>query len=203
MDFPLIELEIVPIKMEWNITPSHMEQVQSTVEMEISRDKGGLQIKSSPIRINIDTFEARNSVSPTLNTALKQQAQKGKQIAYEATAEYAKRGQLLLKAKIGEELVTQFAEQKRTKNHKPYVGLDFTPDKPPEISWEKGNLEIRYQMDKLSFDWRISGGDFNFTPGDIEFTVTQRPDILIRYIGGPIYVPPSADPDYVPLDARA
>jgi len=54
-----------------------------------------------------------------------------------------------------------------------------------------------------NFDWRIGNGDFNFIPGDIEISVAQQPDVLIKYIGGPIYVPPSADPDYQPVNTQA
>ena len=43
---------------------------------------------------------------------------------------------------------------------------------------------------------------FTFVPGDIEFTMTQRPDVIIKYVGGPLYVPPSADPDYEPVDVN-
>ena len=58
------------------------------------------------------------------------------------------------------------------------------------------------EMDKLNFDWKFGEGDFKFTPGDIELTVTQRPEVIIKYIGGPIYVPPSSDPNYEPVDVR-
>ena len=44
---------------------------------------------------------------------------------------------------------------------------------------------------------------FEFTPGDIELTVKQQPDVLIKYVGGPIYVPPSSDPNYTPVDVEA
>jgi hypothetical protein len=73
----------------------------------------------------------------------------------------------------------------------------------PEISWDQGEIQIRYEMDKLNFDWRVGAGDFNFVPGDIEVSVTQQPDIIIKYIGGPLYVPPSAAPDYEPVDVQA
>lgn len=180
-----------------------MEQVRSTVEMEISRDKGGLNIKSRPIRVNIDTFEARNSICPTLPTAIKNSADAGQQAAYEATATYARQGQLLLNARIGEELVTKFAKEAQNKDLKVNVGIQFLPTTGPEISWDKGEIQIRYEMDKLNFDWRIGNGDFNFIPGDIEISVAQQPDVLIKYIGGPIYVPPSADPDYQPVNTQA
>ena len=58
-------------------------------------------------------------------------------------------------------------------------------------------------MDKMNFDWRILKGDFEFIPGDIEFNITQYPDVMIEYIGGPIYVPPSADPESPNIDVKA
>ncbi len=201
--YPLIEITTVPIELDLKVTPPRMEQVRSTVEMEISRDKGGLNIKSRPIRVNIDTFEARNSICPTLPTTIKNSADAGQQAAYEATATYARQGQLLLNAKIGEELVTKFAEEAQNKDLKINVGIQFLPTTGPEISWDKGEIQIRYEMDKLNFDWRIGNGDFNFIPGDIEISVAQHPDVLIKYIGGPIYVPPSADPDYQPVNTQA
>lgn len=200
---PLIEITTVPIQIEMKTTNAKLEYARATAEMEITREKNGLQIKSRPIKVNIDTFEARNSLSPTLARYLEQNAQKGKQSAYEATATYARQGQLFLQARVGEELVTKFAGEAMMKDVKTNVGLDFLPDPGPEITWDPGELNIRYEMDKLNFDWKMGEGSFEFTPGDIEFTVTQRPDVVIKYIGGPIYVPPSADPNYEPVDVKA
>ncbi len=200
---PLIEITTVPIQIEMKTTNAKLEYARATADLEISRDTGGLEIKSKPIRVNIDTFEARNSITPTLARQLQQDAQKGQQAAYQATATYAQQGQLLLKTQIGEELVTKFAEDAMMKDVKTNVGIDFIPKEPAEITWDAGELNIRYEMDKLNFDWKISQGDFKFTPGDIEFTVTQRPEVVIKYIGGPIYVPPSSDPNYEPVDVKA
>lgn len=203
MTYPLIEIKSVPIEIEMRVTDAKLEYSRSTVDMEITRDKGGMSIRSKPIRVNLDTFEARNSVMPTLATQIRNSAQAGKQAAYEATATYAQQGQLLLKAKIGEELITKFAADAQIKNLKTNVGIRFIPTQGPDISWDKGELNIRYEMDKMNFDWRNQHGDFKFTPGDIQITVTQQPDVLIKYVGGALYVPPSADPDYTPIDVEA
>ena len=200
---PLIEITTVPIQIEMKTTNAKLEYARGTAEMEIHRDNGSLQIKSRPIKVNIDTFEARNSLSPTLARYLEQSAQKGKQAAYQATATYARQGQLLLETQVGQELVTQFAEDAMMKDVKTNVGLDFLPKGGAEITWDPGELNIRYEMDKLNINWRMGDGSFEFTPGDIEFTVTQRPDVVIKYLGGPIYVPPSADPNYEPVDVKA
>ena len=197
---PLIEITTVPIQIEMKTTHAKLEYARGTAEMEITRDNGNLQIKSRPIKVNIDTYEARNSLSPTLARYLEQSAQKGKQAAYEATATYANQGQLLLKAQVGEDVMSKFAEDAMFKDVKTNVGIQFLPDPGAEITWDPGEMSIRYEMDKLNIDWRMNEGSFEFIPGDIEFTVTQRPDVVIKYLGGPIYVPPSADPNYEPVD---
>ena len=200
---PLIEITTVPIQIEMKTTNAKLEYARGTAEMEVSRDNGKLNIKSRPVKVQIDTFEARNSITPTLARSLEQGAEKGKQSAYEATATYANQGQLLLKAQVGEELVTQFAEEAMMKDVKTNVGIDFIPKGGAEITWDPGEMNIRYEMDKLAIDWKMGEGSFEFTPGDIEFTVTQRPDVVIKYVGGPIYVPPSSDPNYEPVDVKA
>lgn len=200
---PLIEIKNVPIEIEMKISHAKLEHTRGTADLEISRDKGGLSIRSKPIRVNIDTFEARNSIFPTTATAIEQNAERGKQAVYEATATYAQQGQLLLNAKIGQELVTQFAAEAMMKDVKTNVGIDFIPKAGAEISWDPGELNIRFEMDKVNFDWRMNQPQFEFTPGDIELSVTQRPEVIITYVGGPIYVPRSADPNYQPIDVEA
>ena len=197
----LIEIKSVPIELEMKVNHARLEYKRSTVDLEISRDTGGLRIRSKPIRLNIDTFEARNSITPTAMRSIEQAAQSGQQKVYETTATYARRGDLLLEAKIGEQLITQFAQESQQVNTD--FAMKWLPSTGPDISWDEGEINIRYEMDKLNFDWRMGQGEVQFVPGNIEFTVTQQPDVVIKYIGGPVYVPPSADPDYVPLDEKA
>jgi predicted Rdx family selenoprotein len=201
--YPLIEIKSVPIELEFKTTNAKLEYSKGTAELEISRDNGGLSIHSRAIRLNLDTFESRNSISPTTARATLQSAQQGRQAAYEATATYAQQGQLLLNAKIGQELVTQFAADAQTKDLKTNVGLQFLPTVGPDISWEPAEMNIRYEMDKLNFDWRVNQAELEFIPGDIEISVKQQPDVIIKYVGGPLYVPPSSDPDYEPVDVEA
>lgn len=197
----LIEIKTVPIELEMKVNHALLNYKRSTVDLEISRNQGGLQIRSKPIKVNIDTFEARNSVSPTAMRSIEQAAQRGQQKVYDTTATYARRGDLLLEAKIGEQLISQFAMESQQVNTD--FAMKWLPTTGPDISWDGGELNIRYEMDKLNFDWRMDNGNVEFIPGNIEFTVTQQPDVIIKYIGGPVYVPPSADPDYVPLDEKA
>ena len=202
--YPLIEIKTVPIEIEMKTTPAQLKYTRASAEVEISRNKGGLSIKSRPIRVKLDTFEARNSITPTAMRSIQQSAQRGQQAAYEATATYARNGKIFMNAKIGEEKITQLAQESQMRDYKANVNIQFLPSVGPEISWDVGEMNIRYQMDKLNFDWKLNGGNFEFVPGDIEFSVTQMPDVIIKYVGGPIDVPPSSDPNYEPeVDTEA
>ena len=195
-NFPLIEIKTVPIEIEMKVTDAKLEYARGTADLEISRNDGGLHIKSRPIRLNMDTFEARNSVVPTTARAISQNASKGQQAAYEATAAYARQGKILLTAKVGQDAIAQIAAQQQSQNVMTNVGIQFLPSAAPEINWDAGEMQIRYEMDKLNFDWRMNHPTFEFTPGDIQISVTQRPNVEIKYVGGPLYVPPSSDPNY-------
>lgn len=194
---PLIQITSVPIMIEMRSTMASIKRKAQTVDLNISRSEGGgLKIQSSPIKLSIDTFEARNSISPTPMRSVEQSAEKGVNAAYEATARMAKEGQMFLDAKLssGKGLDQVIANAAAPKERE-FVFARI-PTVPPEISWSDPDISIQYDMEKLNFDWRIAQGDFEFIPGSIEFTVTQRPEVIIEYIGGPIYVPPSADPNF-------
>jgi len=110
----LLEIKTIPIKYELKVQNASLEYQNSTAEVEISRNKGGMKIKSRPIKLHIDTYEARNSVVPTTKTMISQKAQAGKNVAYNATANYVKEGQLLLNAKVGQgaEVLNQIFAQR-------------------------------------------------------------------------------------------
>ncbi|MDE6280461.1 MAG: hypothetical protein K2M15_01500 [Oscillospiraceae bacterium] len=185
------------------VSHAKLEQTRGTVDLEISMNEGGLSIKSRPIKLNIDTFEARNSVVPTAMRSIEQYAQQGQQASYTATATYAQQGKMFLEAKIGQDVIGQISADSTMKDYKPNSNIKFLPSEGPEITWDPGEMQIRYEMDKLNFDWRVNQPQFEFTPGDIELSVTQRPDVIIKYVGGPLYVPPSSDPNYEPVDVQA
>ena len=202
MKYPLIEIQTVPIEIQMKISSARLEYHRGTAQVEIQRDKGSLNIHSRPIKLNIDTFEARNSIVPTTMRSITQQAQRGQQSAYEATALTAKEGRVMMEAKIDQDVIPQLMRQ-RVMDKPANLNIAFLPNAEPDISWEGGEMRIQYEMDKLNFYWRMKDMSFTFVPGDIEISVTQQPDILIKYVGDPLYVPPSAAPGYKQIDVQA
>ena len=49
----LIEITSVPIEIEMKMSHARLEYTQGSVDLEISRNKGGLIIKSRPIRLSV------------------------------------------------------------------------------------------------------------------------------------------------------
>lgn len=197
--YPLIEIKTIPIEIQMKVTPSRLEYASGTTQLEISRDQGGLSIRSQPIQVNIDTFECRNSINPTTPSLIRQQAQAGIQAAYKATATMAREGRMMMEARVDQNVISQLAKEQNI-GQPADVNIQFLPNVGPDISWDGGNINIQYEMDKLNFDWRMEKMSFTFIPGDIEFVVTQRPDVIIKYVGEPLYVPPSSAPDQPSMD---
>ncbi len=212
--YPLIEIKTVPIEIQMKTKHATLEYSRGTAEMEISRDDGGaFDIKSRPIKLRLDSFEPRGAATP--GVAAKPPVsgtEQSLQAGYEATATLAKEGDLLLRAKFGQNAAPQAVQSRQPVTQQP-LETQFAPVKTVaageeesaqsfNFDWDGEDIQIRYEMDKMNVDWKITQGEFKFTPGDIEISVAQRPEVIIKYTGGPIYVPPSADPNYEPVDVR-
>lgn len=199
--YPLIEIKSVPIELQFKTTNASLEYTRGTAEMEISRsEQGGVEVRSRPIQVKLDTFEQRGGQFSAANAAVSAAIGQPMQAQYQATSAYAEQGQIQLSARIGKSIPqapTVSAQAGGSGYTAPQIetGVD--------VKWEDGAMQIRYAMDKLNFDWKIDKGEFKFTPGDIEISIAQKPSLTITYTGGPFYVPRSSDPNYQPVDVNA
>lgn len=201
---PLLQITTIPIAYQLKVQRAQVERRHGSAEIEISREKGrGFQIQSQPSKVRIDTFDARNSMIPSTPTSIQQAAAKGKQAAADITAQWASENHIMMKAKIGEDATGKIVEQNFMNNLKTgEFALRFIPEAPPNIQWTKPDISSRYEMDRLRFNLKVNNGDFQYIPGDVSLEITQMPDVNIEYIGGPMYVPPSADPNYERVDIQ-
>jgi len=198
----LLEIRSIPISMEFRINKAKYEITNNNASVEVTRSEGGLEMHMKPIKLNIDTVEARYSAGiKSVIRSVEDFAKEGIKAAYEATASYAKDGNLMLDLMITRNPTAEIALQKF--NSDVSFNLGFSPSVGPEIWWDPQELTIKYEMDKLNFDWQINRPQIKFTPGSIEFIIKEYPRVEINYVGTPIFVPPSADPNYKPIDTYA
>lgn len=187
----LLSIRSVPVQYELSVTHAQLKYTSQKAQVMESRTRGGLQIQNRPAKLELSTLEARNSLHPTTLLSVKQAAQRGMQAASDATAKFAMEGRQLLEAKPGSDPLGDIIAQNAAQPTGEF-GLTFLPTGGAEITYVEPDFQMKYQADKLQFDARISTGNLEYVPGDVSLNVTQWPDVVIEYMGKPMYVPPSA-----------
>ena len=139
--------------------------------------------------------------------ASEESAQSGMEAAMSATARIAREGNMLMDIQNGMNIPTIEENNyfQRVQNSIETV-MAAIPSVPANISWEPQQLSMQYEADKLRFQWRTQNKvQMEFTPASVDFLVKEYPHLEIEYVGKPLYVPPSASPDYEPpaLDVTA
>lgn len=196
----LLQITTIPIKIEIKVTNAKFEHSEEYTQpkVNVQTRNGGYVMQAEPLRLNIDTYEARKSLGyGHMNDAdmLQQKAQDGFSIAFQGTAKVASEGDQLARGMSPSEIALNNARAGATVQ----TIMEFLPKENADITFDEGTLNIEYQMGEQEFDWDIHpDSPLEFIPGSVEFIVRDRPRIEIEYIGDPIYVPPSANPNYEP-----
>jgi hypothetical protein len=199
---PLITIENVPISIEYVESDAPKKvNVQSATSLSISRHRDMTTIKSNPINIPFkDSFVST--------------AKKHKNIfSYTATASYTENGKLKVNVQMDEE-TSEFLFMQFNRGIDNMIGLllhfDYLgrPDQCrgidnmigllPQTQAEKppSYFQIDFDISHLPTELVALDVDTSFTPPDLEIRVVEYPKVIIKYIGGPIYIPRSADPNY-------
>jgi hypothetical protein len=195
---PLISIETVPISIEYTSTKPQSKTKglpgsNYSAQLSVSKDADRVTIKSNPIQIQLqDRFEQS---SP-------------RYMAYTATAEYSKNGTLSMNVSIQDagEGDTGSAYRFQAASS----GIDRMVDAVPRpqqaqarqqtaTSLPFADMRIDFDVAQLQANKQIGSGlETSFIPPDLEIEVVEYPKVIIKYIGGPIYFPKSADPNYEP-----
>lgn len=196
----LLQITTIPIRIEIKVTNARFEHSDEYVQpqVNIKSRNGGFVMEAKPLKLNIDTYQARKSMGyghMTDGDMLKQKAQEGWSIAFQGTAKDVSEGDQLARGASPAEIALSNARAGATVQ----TIMEFLPKEGADVTFEAGKLNIEYQMGSQDIDWNIHpDSPLEFIPGSVEFIVHDRPRVEIEYIGDPIYVPPSANPNYEP-----
>jgi len=168
--------------------------------MNVSTNRGGgYRMEATPTKLNIDTYAARSSLGlGKLNNTdfYKDEAQRGIRLSYQGTARVVENGNDLGKGSTPVEI----AVRNNRAGYNIQTVMEFLPSTGADISWEAGSLNIHYEANDVNIDWEhLEASRLIFNPGSVEINVAQHPSVVIEYVGEPIYVPPSANPNYEPV----
>ena len=212
---PLLEITTVPIVLEYKVNRARLEKVNSNAVVELSRSDRGVRARSRPIRMNIDSLERRrggqmprvsgtqnndNKVTmPPANIATSPPRRRpnaagapNNNATYSASARVLDNGNIQIDMQFSSEAVEQISAQFESARD----SAKFISDYPnPEFSPQ--DFSVTYEIDKMIFDRTASmrNIELEFVPADLEFSILEYPSVTIEYVGEPIYVPPSANPN--------
>lgn len=199
MNANLLHITTIPISIEVNVTHASVvpPSMMDGPKMDIKQTASGYKIDAKPAKINVDTYAARSSMgygeynSGDFNG---KEADKGIRLAYNGVAKIVNEGNQMMNGMSPSEIAAQNNRAGTTIE----TIMEFLPKKGADVTFDKGTLNIEYTSTDTSIDWdNIYAAPLEFTPGTIEFIVKERPRIEIEYLGDPIYVPPSANPNFV------
>lgn len=196
----LLQITTIPIKIEIKVTNAKFEHSEEYTQpkVNIKNTNGGYVMQAEPLKLNIDTYQARKSLgygNMTDGDMLAQKAQEGWSIAFQGTAKVASEGDQLARGASPSEIALSNARAGATVQ----TIMEFLPKEGADITFDAGTLNIEYQMGEQDIDWDVHPeSPLEFIPGSVEFIVRDRPRVEIEYVGDPIYVPPSANPNYEP-----
>ncbi|MBP1925761.1 hypothetical protein J2Z76_001622 [Sedimentibacter acidaminivorans] len=190
---PLLEIRTIPMSVEYKINKARYEIINTDASVEITHNKSGIKMQMKPIKLKLDTVETNGLDGDFLRNGIKS--------TYVAKVNYAEESNMMLNINIRDNPIPEILLNKFSSDVN--FNLEFVPTVGSEMSWDPQELSIKYEMDKLNFDWKINRPEINFIPGNIEIIIKEYPRVEINYTGKPIYVPASADPDYKPIDTFA
>lgn len=185
----LLSIKHIPIKIEVNVTNAQLKPREADPlepSVKISRGSDGVKVAAQPYKVDIS--------SPKLDSYVPTNVQPSKlTLTYDAVAKMG--------GTDGTSSAANTTAVSRSSSQSIEAILSKLPkSKESSISYNDGTLSINYSM--IGSDSSDSGSisdlknGFEFVPGNIEFIVSQMPDLEIEYLGDPLYFPRSADPNY-------
>ncbi len=195
---PLLSIQTQPIQISYSTQRAQLTYDVQLPQVEITRIKGKSEIRREPIQVKMDSYEMRASMGlKSTQRSIQEFAQAGKSAAMEATRGYAEQGNQIMDSHGKGNPIADIAMSKMMRSTETI--MSFLPSERVNMWVEGGGISFDYTMDKLEFNWQVHvRPQMEYVPGKVNFSVTQYPDVIIEYLGSPIYVPPSADPNYVP-----
>ena len=172
----LLSIETVPISIEYKVNKASAIAADQSAKIKLTTDNGNLTIRSNSIQIRMDQFQQPSNLS------------------YTATAKYGEGGSIQMDVQINGDPINDIAYRRIERSLANLSEhLSGTQSDNPVF-----NMRINFEMSGLPADWGIfPRPNVQFVPGNLEIKVKEFPKIIIKYTGKPIYVPKSADPEYV------
>lgn len=193
----LLEITTTPTKYELQIEHARLEYNQEFIpRAKVETTQPEVRIQTKPTELRLDTYEARRSLGFAKVADIVQdgteKCQKNFEQYVQTTVQEGKQ-----MAAIEEGMtINQIISQRMLNRSQLETYTAFLPSTGAAISWEPGQIRLDAHKGELNYDWQIKSNILSYVPGSVRMKILERGGVDIEYVGSPIYIPKSADPNY-------
>jgi len=183
MEIPQIRMHSQPAKIQIQTEPAQLHMSQPSGDLTIRQPKAEISMRTKQGRLNIDQSQAWEDMNLlSAKKSIARNAQAGEQAAAQGTARRARQGNALMRIENSADPIkaqameNAFSEQKR-------LGITFIPSTfAVKTSYEPADLDIQVQTHQPVIEGRANKPMMQYTPGRIETSLAQRPELTIEVI---------------------
>ncbi len=191
---PLLEITTTYAQYEYEITNARLEISQDNPTTDRSTSRAELNMRHQAGRLEMNTVRRRSDMGfKGVVDRATFEGEEGKEAALKATRDYVEIGNQMAKFYEGVSIPDALWSKSIAHNKGELV---LVPVSPVDIHYIPANLAMDYKAGEMQTDWNIGRARLDFTPGSFGLNFTQYASIDIEYVGGFMYVPPSADPNF-------
>lgn len=192
---PLLQITTTPARYEYEISRARLEINQEQPKVQRTTKRAALNMRQQTGRLEMNSVRRRSDMGlKGVVDRANYEADRGKQAAAEATGNYVDLGNQLVNIQKGANIPDAMWSQ--TMQRQTQGNLVLVPLSPVDIHYIPSSLSTDYQPAEMSANWDVGRARLEFVPGSFRMNFTQFASVNIEYIGGPLYVPPSSDPNF-------
>ncbi len=192
----LLKITTTPIEYKIQVDHASLKVNQNDpVQLNARVTPLKMQIRMDNIEVRLDTSKARHSLGyRTVTDIVGEASQRGVQVAMDATAQYAAIGNQMAQIQNKQDIPSILAQ---SLYRQPTTTTVFLPVHGGlDISWKPNEMDLKFEPGTIHNEWQSAKFNMEYVPSRYQMSILQYPKVTIEYVGGPNYVPPSADPNY-------
>ena len=192
---PMLEITTTPTRYEYEIMRAKLQISQEKPQVDRKVSRATLNMKRQAGRFEMNTVRRRSDMGQKgVVDRANYEADRGQKAATEAVGNYVDFGNQVANQHKGANIPDTLWSQAVQHNKGDLV---LMPLSPIDIQYVPASLSMDYVPGEMSANWNVGKARLDFVPGSFSMNITQYASVNIEYIGGFIYAPPSADPDFV------
>ena len=191
----LIKITSVPLKYTMSTENARLTVPQiEPADMNQKTTPLKINIDTEPVKMRMDSSEMLKSMGMKSVADYAEEAPaKSQKTTNEVTSEYVQMGNKMTQPGM---TIPELMREKSLSNTTIETVIASIPSVKIDMSWEPASAKFDVRRSKSETDWKKAAQEMEFVPSKVSLEIEQLADVVIEYIGGYNYVPPSSDPDY-------